>query len=151
MSGNIQDSESTSVFKNTSKRSMVYCRYFWVNRIVDFLFRLSRRSEINHYNFLFLFLHSVVLPIGRSKVSDDRKWLFAEPALLHFQIFKNNFDTNVVIRKIYRQTTDERFKSIVYWNSIVRRNHELRVEVRFYGHWDVPLLEGGQVHSLDSD
>ena len=30
-------------------------------------------------------------------------------------------------------------------------NPQLRVEVRLYGHWDIPLFEGGQVHSLDSD
>ena len=30
-------------------------------------------------------------------------------------------------------------------------NHKLRVEVRLYGHWDVPLIESGQVHSLDSN
>ena len=31
------------------------------------------------------------------------------------------------------------------------RNNDLRVEVRLYGHYDVPQFEGGQVHSLYSD
>ena len=51
----------------------------------------------------------------------------------------------------------------VCWNSIVSFssnesvltcviiNYKLQVEVKLYGHWDVPLFEGGQVHSLHSD
>ena len=50
------------------------------------------------------------------------------------------------------------------WNTIIRlnsngsmltcvMNYELkwRVRMRLYGHWDVPLFEGGQVYSLYSD
>ena len=49
----------------------------------------------------------------------------------------------------------------VCWNSIVKLsssesvltcvNHESRVEVILFGHWDVQLYEGGQVHFLYSD
>ena len=38
------------------------------------------------------------------------------------------------------------------WNSIVRfSSNELRVEVRLYGHSDIPQFEGGQVQFLDKD